>query len=305
MIPPDLLDRAEGVLLGLAAGDALGAPLVGMGRDQARIKHGVVKTFLGGGLYLLPPGEVTGRARLARAAAIALLDVDANLERVLRAYVDVFATEPPGLGEATRAALSRIGEGTDPTTAARQAHEAVERRSAGIGPAIRCVPYALRYREDPEALIDVVLLDARATHLDPRAHAAAAATALWVREHLVGEDDVTTSVDRVRERLADRFDLPDVLPAPAAIERMRVRPTAFAPDVLHAALKHALDPATPGRRIAGAANEAGAAAALGAVTGAVVGARAGAAALPEPWTALLQGGLGWRRLAGRLLAVDG
>ncbi len=295
-------DRARGALLGLAAGDALGAPLIGMGREQAQIKYATVRTFLGGGLYLLAPGAVTARVDMTRAAAVALLKDGGEREaRLLEGYLGVLEMDRPGLGEATHAALERIRDGRGPREAVREAHEAVERKTAGIGPAIRAVPYALAFLDDADAMADAILADAACTHADPRAGAAALALAAWVREHVLGEDDPEAAFDRVARGLGERPELPDVLPAQAAVARLEVRPTAFAPDVLHAVARHALEAKGARQAVVGAVNEAGAASALGAATGAVVGARFGESGLPEEWTSLLEGAHAWRNLASRLL----
>ena len=273
-----------------------------MGREQARIKHATVKTFLGGGLYLLAPGAVTARIDMARAAAVALLEGPEGLpDRLVQGYLRVLEMDRLGLGEATHAALERIREGQSPPEASRAGHEAVERKSAGIGPAIRAVPYALAFLDDADALATHVLADAALTHADPRAGAAALALAAWVREHLLGEDDPAAAFDRVARLLGDRPELPDVLPAQAAVARLDVRATAFAPDVLHAVARHVFDAKSAGQAVVGAVNEAGAAAALGAACGAVAGARFGEQGLPEEWTSLLEGAHAWRNLATRLL----
>ncbi|MHC5011939.1 MAG: ADP-ribosylglycohydrolase family protein [Planctomycetota bacterium] len=302
---PPFEDRARGALLGLAVGDALGAPLVGMGREQARIKHAVVESYLGGGLYLLGPGENTARVQMVRAAAVALLEEPPSRDRLLAGYVRVMDSGVPGLGEATRASLERIQAGMEPDQAARETHDALERRTAGVGPALRAVPYALRYRDDPERLIASVLADAALTHADARAGAAAVALALWVREHLVETLDGQAALDRVRDHLAARPELPDVLPGEAAVGRVDVRATAFGPDVLHVVARHAASARSARRAIVDAVNEAGQAAALGAATGAVVGARFGESGLPDRWTSLLVGARAWRAMADRLVAAPG
>jgi ADP-ribosyl-[dinitrogen reductase] hydrolase len=298
-------DRARGALLGLAVGDALGAPLVGFGREQARIKHGIVEGYLGGGLHLLAPGANTARVLLARAAALALLDEPPLGERLVARYQAVLDSGAPGIGEATRAALDRIREHGEVKRAVEEAHEALERRTAGVGPALRCVPYALVFCERQDALVDAVLADAALTHADPRAGAAAAALALWVAELVGGAADIPAAYAAARERLAGRVELPDVLPDPRAVARLAVRPTAFAPDVLHAVLHDVLEARGPRGALVRAVNEAGEAAAIGAAAGAVLGARFGASSLPESWVLLLQGGLAWPRLADRLLARSG
>jgi ADP-ribosylglycohydrolase len=146
------------------------------------------------------------------------------------------------------------------------------------------------------------MADAALTHADPRAGTAAFALALWVREHLRGENDPAAALERVRSILADRPALPDVLPAPAAIDGLAVRSTAFSLDVLHGVAHHVLGTRSARKAVGGAANEAGAGSCvLGAATGAVAGACRGAAALPDAWTTLLRGAAAWTRLAERLL----
>src|SRR3954471_13631182 len=48
MLPTLPLDRARGCLLGLAIGDALGAPLEGLSSQQIRAHYGVVADFVDG-----------------------------------------------------------------------------------------------------------------------------------------------------------------------------------------------------------------------------------------------------------------
>ncbi len=293
-------DRAVGTLLGLAIGDALAAPVEAMSREQAQIRFGTVDTMRGGGIYLLGPGEVTARVALAGAAALALVQEGELEERLPAGYVAVLDAGVPGMGEVTRASLERIRDGMAPAAAAREVHEALERRSAGIGPAIRAVPFALRHRHDADALVDAVLRDAALTHADPRAGAAAAALALWVRAFLNGEDDARAALASARDLMAERIELPEVLPGDGALERLPVRSTAYAPDVLHGAARHLLATKDTRRAILGAVGEAGAASALGAVTGALAGARRGATRLPDAWRSVLVGATRWERLATRL-----
>ena len=55
----DLISRAKGSFIGLAIGDALGAPVEFMTRGEIKDKYGVLQEMVGGGWLRLKPGQVT------------------------------------------------------------------------------------------------------------------------------------------------------------------------------------------------------------------------------------------------------
>ena len=59
MIAPALEDRALAAFLGLAIGDALGATVEFLSRDEIIARHGRHKKIIGGGWLNLQPGRVT------------------------------------------------------------------------------------------------------------------------------------------------------------------------------------------------------------------------------------------------------
>ena len=52
-------DRFRGALLGLAVGEALGAPADFITAAQIEERHGVITEMLGGGCHDVAPGETT------------------------------------------------------------------------------------------------------------------------------------------------------------------------------------------------------------------------------------------------------
>ncbi len=58
-----LRDRYRGALLGLAAGEALGAPAEFLTAEQVVEKYGVITEMIGGGVYDVAPGEIDRRDR--------------------------------------------------------------------------------------------------------------------------------------------------------------------------------------------------------------------------------------------------
>ena len=108
------LDRAAGALLGLAAGDALGA-----GYEFEAPPTGDAE-FIGGGLGNWEPGEWTDDTQMAiciaEVAATGLLDATAVAER----FLEWFATDPSDVGIQTRDVLGTASGPNDVAARARR-----------------------------------------------------------------------------------------------------------------------------------------------------------------------------------------
>jgi len=61
----EILSRARGAFIGMAIGDALGAPAEFMTRGEIREKYGVLQEMVGGGWLRLKPGQVTDDTDMA------------------------------------------------------------------------------------------------------------------------------------------------------------------------------------------------------------------------------------------------
>jgi ADP-ribosyl-[dinitrogen reductase] hydrolase len=70
----DLADRVRGSLLGLAVGDALGAPLEFMSRGAIKREYGMLRELVGGGVFGWRPGQGTDDSDLTKALLDAYLD---------------------------------------------------------------------------------------------------------------------------------------------------------------------------------------------------------------------------------------
>ena len=180
------VDRAAGVLLGMACGDALGAPF----EFSPPLGPDVAVTMAGGGHFGWEPGEWTDDTSMAIAIAEvtatgADLRTDEARDRVAARWArwaatakDVGNQTKSVLSAATRAARSR-GE-TEPTAAdlvlASAEHDARKGRSGGNGSLMRTAPVALAYLHDPDILVLVAQDISAMTHHDPEA---GEACALW------------------------------------------------------------------------------------------------------------------------------
>lgn len=176
-------DRACGVLLGAAAGDALGA-----GYEFARVTHDLEPRMIGGGLGNFAPGEWTDdtaqAVAIARVAADGLdLRSDEALDRIAQGFADWYAGHPPDVGNQTRAVLSRAGRrpsGAAMTAASREVHASTG-RSAGNGSLMRTGVVALAHLDDPAGLVDAAQRISALTHFQDHAQEACAVWCLMIR----------------------------------------------------------------------------------------------------------------------------
>ncbi|GGI86862.1 ADP-ribosylglycohydrolase family protein [Pseudarthrobacter scleromae] len=178
-------DRATGVLVALAAGDALGAGY----EFGAPLPDGADVTMKGGGPFGFAPAEWTDDTSMAIPIAQALLEAasdggassPATLTMVVRAWTawsaeakDVGAQTSAVIAAARRlaAAAGREVEAADFTAAAADFHARTGRR-AGNGSLMRTAPLALAYldREPSELMAAAGVLSAL-THADPDAEEA-------------------------------------------------------------------------------------------------------------------------------------
>src|SRR3954465_12225948 len=98
--------RAVGALVGLAVGDALGAPVEGMGADDLDGKH---TEMTGGGLHGLRPGQGTGDTGMPLRLATALVEGGGYApDRALGPYLDWYRAEPAGMSDHMRQVLGSV-----------------------------------------------------------------------------------------------------------------------------------------------------------------------------------------------------
>jgi ADP-ribosyl-[dinitrogen reductase] hydrolase len=177
------VDRACGVLLASAAGDALGA-----GYEFGSAPYDGTPAMIGGGLGDSEPGEWTDdtaqAVAIARVAATgADLRTPEALTQAAHGFADWFSANPPDVGIQTSQVLSLAGPsptGESMAEAARRVHERTG-RSAGNGSLMRTGPVAIAHLEDPAALVEATKAVSALTHHDPMAGEGAALWCLMIR----------------------------------------------------------------------------------------------------------------------------
>jgi ADP-ribosylglycohydrolase len=308
-------DRAAGVLLAQAAGDALGAPY----EFQRNPLPGDTPIRMGGGgSFAWEPGEWTDDTQMSvvilTAAESALADGVTLLDRLddIAAGWHDWARTATDVGLQTskvlRTAAAHGRPRADHLLAASAALAASGRRTGGNGSLMRTAPVALAYLGDPESIATAARTISDLTHADPDAADACVLQCVAI-DHAVhtGDLDLHRGLAHLTGEGRDRW-------AVLLAEAEHSPATTFGNNgwVVHA-MQAAwslitrtpipADPRTHLRLVLEAACRlAGDTDTVAAIAGALVGARWGAAAVPSEWTRMLHG---WPGLTGTQLSRRG
>jgi len=285
------LDRSMGAFLGLAVGDALGAPYEGLGRGS----YPPVSDYSAEGVHGLGAGGWTDDTAMAICLAESLLargGVDERdlLERFLRWYrtgENSCTGAAAGISRKTRAAL----EGFERSG---RVDAAAELENAGNGAIMRLAPVAIFFRRNEIEARRAAARQARVTHTAQTALTAAECFAdLLVVALQTGDPEAVSRAAAGSKRLADICD-------PRGKQREQISSAPRAADTLEAALWCLEGAAGFEQAVIEAVNLGGDTDTIGAVTGQLAGAIFGASAIPPRWLAGLHSRARLEDLARRL-----
>jgi ADP-ribosyl-[dinitrogen reductase] hydrolase len=283
----DIANRVSGSLLGLALGDALGAPVeFRRAKDIPDPFPAFELPWMG-----LPPGSSTDDTAMARNLARSLGELGRfDPDDVVARHLAWFRSDPPDVGSLTRKVLRRVANGAAAPEAARQVWE--ERGpevSAGNGSVMYCAPLGVAYANRPGELMKLAPELSALTHYDHRCRTAVTAVTMAVAAVVRGEESgpaVTMAIESVQD-FAGGEELEflveavgDSRPVDGPDQGFCLFAAAIGLQAL--ASGDAFEPAL--RRVVALGGDTDTNAA---VAGALVGAAVGPAALPAAWRARL------------------
>jgi ADP-ribosyl-[dinitrogen reductase] hydrolase len=294
-------DKALGAMLGLAVGDALGAPYDGLPRESV---NGVQMTS--GGVYGVRAGQGTGVTQMALRLATTLVDLGGyDADHALRSYVAWYRTDPPGLSDHMREVLRVVAGGTDSFHATSSFHLGGGDTS-GNGAVMRATPIGIALAGDEAELRDATLTDAALTHFDPLAGKVALLHTQAIGWLVTDGPQRLVAELKDPERLDDRIE-DVVIPATSGVRGFAESLAVSAPGTALASIAIALVAAFNAdsfeQGLVWAVGLGGDTDANGAVTGALLGARFGAASIPAAWVGALERRAEIEGLAQRLVAL--
>ena len=286
--PTRILDRAVGVVVGCAIGDALGAGYEFTGpRDPASIE------MRPGRLTGRPAGQWTDDTEMTLAVLMAQTGRFASAAEGFLAW---HATSPPDVGNQTRAILSASTSPANMPEVAR-AFQARNPEAAGNGSLMRTATVALSHLGDVAAIVQAARETSALTHPHDDAQDACVLWSLAIDRGVRGVGTWRSNMDFALEQLpSDRRDLWRArLDDAERVELDQLRPNGWVVAALRAAW----------RSIVASASDSGAhhfeqgvrfAVSLGddtdtvaAIAGAYLGAHYGAAIMPFVWRENLAG----------------
>jgi ADP-ribosyl-[dinitrogen reductase] hydrolase len=280
-------DRFRGSLLGLAVGDALGAPAEFLTAEQVAERWGILVEMVGGGCHDCKPGEVTDDTEMMLCLAESLASLgDFDAEDVMRRYAAWFDTDPVDVGITVRTVMLGVKSGTSWDRAARRAHEVLGRMTAGNGSLMRTAPVALRYVNEPQRRVTVALAESALTHFDQLAGWACVALGELIAAAIAGE--LREQLPAIAARLhRDEPRVATVLAQAGEATRAEIVASGYVLDTLKAALWAVLSSGSFEDAVIGAVNLGDDADPVGAVAGALAGALYGEADIPARWVDVL------------------
>lgn len=277
------IDRYEGAMLGVAVGDALGAPLEFMTAEEIRRKHGEpVREMIGGWLSVMP-GEVTDDTQMTLAVAEGIIaekeSIIAPCLMIGANFLRWYRTHPKDIGNCCAAVLSRIDRQENIYLADwHEAAEAYDKAScggtAGNGALMRTVYPALYYQRDKaqKAAADI----AKMTHW----HQHSTKTVL---RYTVAIHTIVTAPDWVTTKKAKELAEKEMADVREMTTNDKVEQTGYCVDSLICAMNAIWDTDSFEDALIAAVNMGGDADTIGAITGGLVGAIYGANAIPLRW----------------------
>lgn len=308
-------DRVAGALLGVHAGDALGATFEFSSAAEIRARYpDGLREIVGGGPFDWPAGHATDDTDLTRAILLAYLDPGDDMVRTAAGHMLDWldgrwpdrtpGQQPRDIGGATLSGLTAYRQSRDPRSSGAGAGH------AGNGSLMRCIPTALavaerdrRLREsaelsaithdDPWCTSSCAVyneLAAALVHGEPAADAVAAGLAAAVE---LGPAEVVESVEY-------GMRLPLAGAAAGGQLYLRADGAGLVLDSLTLAVAAALDPRPLPDVLVDVVRIGHDTDSNAAIAGGLLGARDGVGAIPAAWRATLQFGDEFSAAADRL-----
>jgi ADP-ribosyl-[dinitrogen reductase] hydrolase len=265
-------DRALAAFLGVALGDALGAPVEFMTRSEIAARYGEHRTIIGGGWLGLAAGQVTDDTEMTLALGRSLVR-KAGLD--VRDICEEFGAWLEGglvdVGNTCRKGINRyLTRGTfeGPPNEA----------DAGNGAAMRVLPIAHATLGRPDLAEAWTLAQCHITHNHPLSDAAAIAVVHMLHVLLVGHGKFAA---RQKAHVLER-DFPL-----AGFERYEGRSSAYVLETMQCVLHFYTITGSFEEALVSTVNEGGDADTTGAIVGMLAGATYGLSSLPQEWLSRL------------------
>jgi len=280
---PGFQERVAGGLLGLAAGDALGATVEFCTPATIRERHGVHRDVIGGGAFGWRPGQGTDDTDMAYAVAMAYAE-GYSLERVAERFLAWFDDGPSDVGNTTAISLRQLRiSGPELSGFAAALGRS---NSAGNGSLMRCLPTGL-VRRDPRIRRAEAVDISAITHADRRCTQACVAYCDLVA-HLLDGATPDHAVEEVLRSSPASSDVSQAIAGAGELIAAELDTSGYVLATLQVGVWALLQPRALEEVLVDVVNLGGDADTTAAVAGGLLGVRDGAGAIPARWVDRLE-----------------
>ena len=266
--PEELPARSRAVLLGGAAGDALGAPVEFMTAGEIAAKYGRLEEMVGGGWLRLKPGQVTDDTEMSLCIARGVTAAGGwDLEAIARQFAAWLKAKPIDVGDTCRRGIRNFMLKGELETGFNE-------WDAGNGALMRMAPVALFTLGDEELLARCTLAQAHLTHNHPLSDAACLTYGRMIHLALLGRSK--NRLRREADKLVGEFPCFQFDPYPGLA-------TGYVVDTLQTVFHHFFRSRSFEECIVTTVNKGGDADTTGAIAGGLSGAYYGLESIPRRW----------------------
>jgi ADP-ribosyl-[dinitrogen reductase] hydrolase len=269
VIPADeLLNRCKAVLLGVAVGDALGAPVEFMTPGEIAAKYGSLDEMVGGGWLRLKPGQVTDDTEMTLCLARGIVNSGYwDLRAIAGEFAGWLKSRPIDVGDTCRRGIRNFMLKGELETPSNQ-------WDAGNGALMRVTPVALYTFGSDELLEKYSREQGHLTHNHPLSDAACITYGRMAQMALQGAEK--SRLRREAERLVAEYPTFRYDPYPGLA-------TGYVVDTIQTVFHHFFRSRSFEECVVTTVNQGGDADTTGAIAGGLAGAYYGLEDIPRRW----------------------
>ncbi len=264
----EVLSRARSAFIGLAVGDALGAPVEFMTTHEIKARYGTLKEIVGGGWLHLKPGQVTDDTQMSLCIARAIVAAGGwSLEGIADNFAAWMKSRPIDVGDTCRKGIRNYmlkGELEVP----------YNQWGAGNGAVMRILPVALFTLGNDSLLAKYSVEQAHLTHNNAVSDAACIFYGRLI--HLALQGHSKTRLRRELEGLFNQFEN-------FRFEPYRGLATGYVVDTMQTVFHYFFKARSFEDCMVNVINQGGDADTTGAIAGMLAGAYYGMEEIPKRW----------------------
>ena len=283
--------RCRAALLGMAVGDALGAPVEFMTAGEIRAKYGQLREIVGGGWLRLKPGQVTDDTEMSLCIARALCRAGGwDLVGIAGQFAAWLKTRPVDVGDTCRRGIRNF-------MLKGQLETPFNQWDAGNGALMRMAPVALYTLGDGALLERCAVEQAHLTHNHPASDAACLCYGTLLHRAILGYSKV---------RLRREVDELVASHPTFKFDPYRGLATGYVVDTFQTVCHYFFRGRDFEECLTGTVNQGGDADTTGAIIGGLAGAYYGIESIPTRWLKRLDKTVATEltQLSGELLALS-